>query len=151
MLKCSSKSRCIKYACSHVTFNCGRFATGRIVKWFVRVCACMWGEEGGEKAGCIEIPGLMCSHAALCAHSGIRLEIKTLCGTELMIGVELKQKAEEQSELKGERREREASRLGGKGASARLCCSPTACVSGMFLIRMSGGPFPLTCSCQQSG
>lgn len=111
----------------------------------------MRGEEGLCGGECREIPGLMCSHAALCAQFGIRLEIKTLCGTELMIGVELKQKAEEQSELKGERREREASRLGGRGASACLCCSLTACVSGMCLIRMSGGPFPLTCSCQQSG
>lgn len=62
-----------------------------------------------------------------------------------MIGVELKQKAEDQSELKGERREWELEewrrRLGGEGASACLRCSPTACVSGMILIRMSGRPF----------
>ena len=40
------------------------------------------------------------------ADSGGRLEIKTLCGTRLMIGLELKQKAEEHTgERKGERGE----------------------------------------------
>ena len=51
------------------------------------------------------------------ADSGGRLEIKTLCGTRLMIGLELKQKAEERTE-KMERAEKKRMvrvRGGGEG------------------------------------
>lgn len=79
-------------------------------------------------------------HACVClADSGGRLEIKTLCGTRLMIGLELKQKAEGHAEKleRGEKKKRMAKAaaeegevycLRGEGVSDCLHCSPTACV-----------------------
>ncbi len=64
--------------------------------------------------GCIRICVLVYAHAFLCEFvlvcvrvgqtPGSRLEIKTLCGTGLMIGLELKQKEEEHTEKREERR-----------------------------------------------
>ena len=62
----------------------------------------------------IKTGGLVYARAPLCefvhvcvslADSSGRLEIKTLCGTRLMIGLELKQKAEEHTGKNGERGE----------------------------------------------
>lgn len=71
------------------------------------------------------------------ADSGSRLEIKTLCGTQLMIGLKLKQKSEEQTrggniERGDEKhrmaraRTRERHCLRREGVSDCLCCSSTA-------------------------
>ena len=94
----------------------------------------------------IGICGLVNAHAFLCefvhmcvslADSGGRLEIKTLCGTQLMIGLELKQKAEEHAEKmeRGDEKKRMARAAGeemhclrGEGVSDCLRCSSTACV-----------------------
>lgn len=75
-----------------------------------------------------------------------KLEIKTLCGTWLMIRWELKQKADESREKrKRERRRRkrqmvwavgeDACCLWGEGVSDCLCCSPQACVEAAVLSR----------------
>lgn len=70
------------------------------------------------------------------ADSGSKLEIKTLCGTQLMIGLKLKQKSEEHTGKKNERGDekhrmaragaREMYCLRTKGVSDCLRCSPTA-------------------------
>lgn len=93
------------------------------------------------------------------ADSGGGLEIKTLCRTRLMIGLELKQKAEEHTEKleRGEEKENgESSRrrrnvLSERGRSERLPPqqSYSLCLD-CFIIRMSGGPFPLAHFCQES-
>lgn len=76
-----------------------------------------------------------------------RLEIKTLCGTWLMIRWELKQKADESSEKKRTRERRRRKRqmvwavredaccLWGEGVRNCLCCSPQACVEAAVLSR----------------
>lgn len=74
-----------------------------------------------------------------------------------MIGLELKQKAEEHSENwvgrgekeNGESRRRSVIVWEGK-EWAIASAAVLQLVSGLFLIRMSGGPFPLACFCQQS-
>lgn len=119
----------------------------------------------------IGICGLVYTHAYLgeyarvcvCARvadSGSRLEIKTLCGTELVIELELKQKAEEHGVKKkketgrgegdGESSRRRRGVLSKKRRSERLPPLQYYSSSGLFLIRMSGRPFPLTRFCQQS-
>lgn len=62
----------------------------------------------------------ICMNLCTCACERGRLEIKTLCGTQLMIGLELKQKAEEHTE---ERRKKRV-----EGVSDCLHCGHTACV-----------------------
>lgn len=112
---------------------------------------------------CIHMHTWVNMHACVCARvadSGSRLEIKTLCGTELVIELELKQKAEEHGVKKkketergegdGESSSRRRGVLSKKRRSERLPPLQYYSSSGLFLIRMSGRPFPLTRFCQQS-
>lgn len=77
----------------------------------------------------------ICLYVSL-ADSGSKLEIKTVCGTQLMIGLKLKQKSEEHTGGKNERGD-EKYRMARAGARAMYClrrkgvsdclrCSPTA-------------------------
>lgn len=71
---------------------------------------------------CIHMHTWVNMHACVCvcarvADSGSRLEIKTLCGTELVIELELKQKAEEHGVKKKKKwgEEKEMARAAGGG------------------------------------
>lgn len=67
---------------------------------------------------CIHMHTWVNMHVCVCARvadSGSRLEIKTLCGTELVIELELKQKAEEH----GVKKKKETERGEGDGESSR--------------------------------
>lgn len=100
-----------------------------------------------------------CSHIHSCVNWCLRrvpmhdsLEIKTLCGTWLMIRRELKQQAEETTEKKRREKEKERGQK-ERETSARsripdcLCCTPCSRFLGCAFIRVSGRPFPLAHFC----
>lgn len=91
---------------------------------------------------CILVRLCACEPVSLADSSG-RLEIKTLCGTWLVIRWELKQKAEESTGEKKESRG-EQNKMGSAGEKRESAFAAVLqLVSGLLFIRIPDRPFPV--------